>query len=112
MPTEVLVFLLGISFTIGFIFYMFFSSRHKERMAIIEKGGDIRYPRQQTSKNSSLKWGLILLCLGIALGIGIFFDVAGDHDGPFVTFPLVIAGAGLGMLLHYRMNGGNSEDTV
>ena len=109
MPTEVLFFLLGSVFTIGFIFYMYFSTRHKERMAIIDKGGDIKYPSQSGNRSSALKWGIVLLFLGIALGVGIFTDVSMDNDGPMVSFPLVMAGAGLGLLTYHRMKKDEEE---
>jgi hypothetical protein len=111
MPTEVLLFLLGSVFTIGFIFYMYFSTRHKERMAVIDKGGDIRFPKSSSNSYSALKWGITLLCIGLALGIGIFLDVQNDNDGPMFTFPLLLVGGGLGQLLYYRMKPDN-DDTV
>ena len=110
MPTEVLFFLLGSVFTIGFIFYMFFSTRHKERMAVIDKGGDITYPGQSSNRSSALKWGIVLLCLGIALGVGIFTDVSMNNDGPMVTFPLTMVGAGIGLLTYHRLK--KDEDEV
>jgi len=111
MPTEVLFFLLASVFTVGFIFYMYFSTRHKERISIIDKGGDIRYPRQTSNRNSALKWGIVLLSLGVALGIGIALDINNDSDGPIFTFPLLLVGAGLGQLIYYRMRS-DEDDQV
>lgn len=102
MPTQVLFFLLGSVFTIGFIFYMYFSTRHKERMSIIEKGGDIKYPQQRSNKHSALKWGIILLSLGISLAIGLTLDMKFGSDGPIFTFPTLLIGSGLGMLYFYK----------
>ena len=90
---------------------MYFSTRHKERMAAIDKGGEIKYPILRSSRSSSLKWGLVLLFIGIALAIGISLDVHYDHDGPIVSFPLFLVGAGLGLLVYYRLKG-DSEETV
>ena len=103
MPTEVTIFLIAAIGTIGFIFYTFFTTRHKERMAIIEKGADINYPGKESNGYGSLKWGLVLICLGLGLSIGIALDISRGHDGPFFTFPLLVIGAGLGQLLYYRM---------
>ena len=100
MPVPVTIFLISALFTIGFIFYLFFNTRNKERMAIIEKGGGIDYP-ESSSKFSALKWGLVLLCLGLALALGIYSDLRSGNDGPFFTFPFVIIGAGSGLLLYY-----------
>lgn len=111
MPTEVLLFLLGSVFTLGFIFYMYFTTRHRERMAIIDKGGNIQFHGTKGNRNSSLKWGLVLLSLGLALGIGIALDVTYDSDGPIFTFPLLLIGGGLGQLFYYRMKA-DQEDTV
>jgi len=102
MPITVMIFLISVLLTVGFIFYQFYNTRNKERMAIIEKGGDIKYP-ESSSKFSALKWGLVLLCLGLALSLGIYVDISRNHDGPFFTLPFVVIGAGLGMLLYYAI---------
>ena len=83
---------------------MYFSTKHKERMAIIDKGGEIKFPQQRVNKNAALKWGLILVFLGIALGIGIALDIENNNDGPFFTIPLILVGGGLGQLLYHRLN--------
>ncbi|MEE9371500.1 MAG: DUF6249 domain-containing protein [Saprospiraceae bacterium] len=103
MSIEAMIFLLTLVGTFGFVLYTFFITRHHERMAIIEKGADISYPSRSSSAHNALKWGVVLLFLGIGLSIGIFTDLKWKNDGPFFTIPLVIIGAGLGQLLYYRI---------
>jgi len=50
---------------------------------------------EQNRKVSSLKWGLVLLLVGIAFGI---IDVTNLNADDPATFGIVIAAAGLGML--------------
>lgn len=109
MPIEAMFFLISIIGTFGFILYTYFNTRHKERMAIIDKGGDITYPSNSPNAFGSLKWGTILLCIGVGLSVGIAIDINQNHDGPFFTIPLIIIGAGLGQLLYYRLRM-NQED--
>ena len=103
MPIEVLFFLIAVFGSFAFILHTYFNTRHKERMAIIEKGADINYPTSSGNPYGALKWGIVLVCLGIGLSIGIGIDISRGHDGPFFTIPLIIIGAGLGQLLYYRM---------
>lgn len=110
MPKEVMLFLLGTVFTIGFIFYMYFTTRNRERMAIIEKGGDISYPTSKDNKHSALKWGIIFLSLGISLAIGLTLDIWNDSDGPIYTMPTILTGVGLGMLTYYKKKAKDEEE--
>ncbi len=98
-----MIFLLFGIASVGFVLYTYLNTRHQERMAIIEKGTDISYPSNSNNPYGALKWGTVLLCVGIGLSIGISIDISNGHDGPFFTIPLIIIGAGLGQLLYYRM---------
>ena len=98
--------IVGIIATFGFaafLVYLFFSTRHRERMALIESEKDADIFKSTPSHFGALKWGLILLFLGVGLGIGLYIDVSFDNDGPLATFPLVFIFGGLGLLLYYRM---------
>jgi len=50
---------------------------------------------EQNRKVSSLKWGLVLVLVGIAFGI---IDILNLNAGDPATFGIVIGAAGLGML--------------
>ena len=99
---------------VAFIAYLFFNTRHKERMALIESGKDagLFKGHQDPQYMGALKWGLMLLCIGIGAGLGAFFDISGNHDGPFVTFPMVIGSGGLGLIIYYMIAKNNLDEEL
>ncbi len=82
-------------------------ARHRERMAIIDKGivaEDVRalYQRGVWRPNplSSLKWGILCIALGAALLAGLWMrEVYHTTDG--VTVGLVAIFGGVGLLIFY-----------
>ena len=96
----------------AFLTYMYYNTRHRERMALIESGQDAGIFKSLPKGVSSLKWGLVLTMIGLALGIGIFADVTMDHDGPVVTIPLVFLFAGIGFIIFYKIIKDQEDDQV
>jgi len=78
-------------------------TRHKERMTIIDKGlnpADLKalYERNWKASNplSSLKWGILLACVGLAVLIGIWLrDQFFFNDGVIPGLMALLGGAGL-----------------
>ncbi len=67
--------LIPISFfaTIFGVFYMHYTTRHKERIALIEKGTDasVFYPNEKVkSKFYSLQFGILAICIGVGILLG------------------------------------------
>lgn len=65
----------------GLIIYKYLETRHKERMAMIEKGvtpadfkGTSLSDFLKTNPLSSLKWGMLLMFVGIGLMVATFLD--------------------------------------
>jgi hypothetical protein len=57
------------------IFYLFFSTRNKERLALIEKGVDASIFMKGHAKNTAPFWKVIILNLSlllIGIGLGVF----------------------------------------
>ena len=85
------------------IVYLFFSTRNKERMALIEKGADASIFMKGQPKNAAPFWKVIILNLSLLLmgiGLGVFiatildeFSGLGDSVYPATIF--FMAGAGL-----------------
>ena len=85
--------------TIGAIAYLFYSTRNRERLALINKGADASIfninPNKET--NDALKLGLT------AIGVGIGFFLAGvlsqngflPHKTATICLPLIFGGLGL-----------------
>jgi len=97
------VFFLSIAAVLGV--YLF--TRHRERMAIIEKGlppEDIRslYSRERTGAHplGSLKWGLVFLFAGLGAAIGVFLNTTNWVADGMIPSLIVLAG-GLGLVVFY-----------
>ncbi len=103
-PVVAIVFTFG---TIGLIWGSIIFTRHKERMTMIERGlkaEDIKslYIRHtmQLSPLSSLKWGMVIVSVGIAILIGMWMhNVLMFDEGVFPG--LIAAFGGLGLVLFY-----------
>ena len=83
------------------VFYLFISSRNKERLALIEKGADASI--FNIGKKSGSSWKIIIinlafLIMGIGLGalIGSIIDeYTRLHEGAIVGVIFIMAGLGL-----------------
>ncbi len=92
------------------IFYLFFSTRNKERLALIEKGVDANIFVSK-SQSSVAIWKIILLnlaCLLIGIGTGILFalfleNIFTINNGPI--YPgLIFLFAGIGLLTGFKIS--------
>lgn len=89
------------------VFWKYYDTRHRERMAMIEKGlnpADMKSTtlRQfmQVNPLSSLKWGLLIGFVGLGLFVAAFLDrLFYLHDSIYPA-SMMIAG-GLGLVLFY-----------
>lgn len=54
------------------VFYLYFSTRNKERLALIEKGADASIFMKGSTRNAAPFWKVLILNLGLlAIGIGV-----------------------------------------
>ncbi len=84
-------------------------SRHRERMALIEKGivtEDVKYLYTGTAAKSNpygaLKWGLILVFVGAGILLAQILSPIVSEEQP-LYFALVSIGAGAALLIFYRI---------
>ena len=102
MGSEVIILpvIVGAIFAIA---YLYFSTRNKERLALIEKGADASIFVKSGNKHTAPIWkvlllNLALLLMGIGLGIflGSLMEVAGfDEDVAYPATIFFMAGVGL-----------------
>jgi len=86
--------------------FLHYSTRHKERMALIESGRDASIFLEKNPKYgvNSLKFGLFLVFIGVGLFIGIMLETSVlNVPEASITIPLVLVSAGSALLLFYRM---------
>jgi hypothetical protein len=92
------------------IFYLYLSTRNKERLALIEKGADASIFMRGRNQNAAPIWKVLILNLALLLmGIGLGVFIASllenytnlDEDA---VYPAVIFfTAGLGLFLGFKM---------
>jgi hypothetical protein len=104
MLEDILVPIFAMLTTFGSAFgicYVYFSTRHKERMALIDHGADPSIFKTESNPMKVLKWGLFFAGIGCGLLAGNWFWAA-LHMEPAVAFiSMIFAGGGLGLMIFY-----------
>lgn len=83
------------------VFYLYFSSRNKERLALIEKGADASI--FNVGKRTGSSWKVVIInlaCLIMGIGVGALLGSIIDeytrlHEGAIVGVIFIMAGLGL-----------------
>ena len=92
------------------IFYLYLSTRNKERLALIEKGADASIFMRGRSKHAAPIWKVLILNLALLLmGIGLGTFIASVleqytrlEEGPLYIGTIFLT-AGLGLFLGFNM---------
>lgn len=91
------------------VFYLFFSTRNKERMALIEKGADASiFVKGETSSIAFWKIFLLnisLLLMGIGVGVFIagFLEIYTNMDSDAIYPATIFSMAGLGLFTGFNL---------
>jgi hypothetical protein len=91
----------GIFVPIGFflalfaILYVYWTTRTKERLALIEKGLDAGIFKGECSQYALLKWGIFLIAVGLGVVVGFGLSTVMNEVVAFFTAILVCGGLGL-----------------
>lgn len=101
---EVLIPLFGVigNFVAIIVFiYFYFTSRHRERMALIENGRDASiFKRPKDPSGNSLKYGMVAVMSGLGLVIGSILKKLG-MPREVAYFSMVLIFGGMGLLAYY-----------
>jgi len=89
------------------IVYVIVTARNREKMALmnlIEKGGDPKLldSMKRSSKGGILKWGLLLVGVGLGILCASLLAEAGMNE-PASYFSMICLFGGAGLLLAYRI---------
>ena len=89
--------------TIFGIIYIIVTARNKERMALIEKGADPKLFEsvKKTSTGGILKWGLLLVGIGLGTFFAMLLVQSGMEEGAYPAMICLFGGAGL--IAAYKM---------
>ncbi len=103
---ESLVPILAIICTFGslsFFVYMFYTSRHRERMAMIQQGKDpmqYKVQMQKTESNRLLKIGILFASFGLGLVAGWALELGGVPSET-AYFAMIFMFGGFGMIIYH-----------
>lgn len=95
--------LLPIIISLG-LFLMIFGLNYlksRERMALIERGIELKDPVLRDRTSSVLRTSLLFIGVGIGLIIAFFISTDSDVDRSAIYFPLLFIFGGLGLLVSY-----------
>ena len=91
----------GLFVPIGFflavfaILYVYWTTRTKERLALVEKGLDAGIFKGECSQLALVKWGIFLIAIGLGVVAGFALSRAINEVVAFFTAILVCGGLGL-----------------
>lgn len=96
MATEIIG-ITGFFITMIVLIVSFLKTRHTERMALINSGRTARiFDSNDTESNKALKFGLLLLSIGLGLLIGLIVDsILGTAPAGVFVSMLVLGGISL-----------------
>jgi hypothetical protein len=90
------------------VLWIFFEGRHKERMAMIEKGVNpanfksaTPFRLWQGSVLSNLKWGLLFVFAGIGLLVGQQLEYYFGFNEESAVFGSILIAGGLALIIFY-----------
>ncbi|KOY85290.1 hypothetical protein AD998_03185 [bacterium 336/3] len=94
--------------TVFGVLYMHYTTRHKERIALIEKGTDasVFYPsdKQKEKKFYSLQFGILAVCIGFGILMGnILHQNLGMKDEVAYNSMIFLMG-GIGLIVFHVIN--------
>lgn len=94
------------------VFYVYFTTRNKERLALIEKGADatlFKTGYKFNWKNFSLTTGLFLVGIGLGIMVGaILYNTIEMDEGAAYTLSIFLF-AGLSLIVNYLIVNKNSS---
>ncbi len=84
------------------VLYVYFNTRHKERMSLIEKGADASlFQSKKNYSNASMRFGMFFI--GIALGIlmGNILTETTSLDEEVAYFSMIFLFGGMSLVSYY-----------
>ncbi|MGD0337639.1 MAG: DUF6249 domain-containing protein [Bacteroidota bacterium] len=102
---------------IGLMFYFGITSKHRERMAMLEKGFSpeqiqsiARRAFRVQSPLASLKWGIIIVAIGLAIIVGNFLRTVYNVDESIIA-GVIFLFAGLALVIYYFIASKKEQET-
>lgn len=86
---------IGFFLAIFAILYVYWTTRTKERLALVEKGLDAGIFKGECSQLALVKWGIFLIAIGLGVVVGFALSNVMNEVVAFFTAILVCGGLGL-----------------
>jgi len=84
------------------IYYIYRKAKHKERMALIEKGVDASiYLKEETTFHKALMWGMLIGGIGFGLLLGYILSVYTPMKQDIIMPIMALLFGGLGLIGYY-----------
>lgn len=89
------------------ILYVYYTTRNKERMALIEKGADPKlFKSEPKSINyANFKWGLFMIGVAVGIFLGVLFDEYTRLPEPPMYISMILICGGIALILAYLLRG-------
>lgn len=87
--------------SISFIFFIIVITRHKEKMAMIEKGFDPKTFETAPKTNYILRTGLLFAGVGLGIMLGGLIETLTDIEGPTAYFSMILLFSGLSQVIAF-----------
>lgn len=102
----ILALMTGIISVVGFFagiiywIHIYYTSRHRERMALLETGQDAGIFSARPRPERVLKYGITLFCIGAGVLFGYFLEQLGMAGEP-AYFSMILLFGGVGLISYY-----------
>ena len=90
---------------LAIILWVYFTNRNKERLALIEKGADANLFKTKGNRLSSLKWGMLLIGVGIGILFGNILETSAGMDEEVSYFSMIFLFGGAALISYYVIAG-------
>ncbi|MEM6699508.1 MAG: DUF6249 domain-containing protein, partial [Bacteroidota bacterium] len=88
--------IIGTFGTGALLIYMFFATRHKQRIALLEHGQEAKVFNTLRTQKDALKFGMLAIGVGIGVLVGYLLEEMGMEEEPaYFSMILIIGGAAL-----------------
>jgi len=85
------------------IAFLYFTTRHKERVLLIQQGADASIFKKDSNPLSILKWGMLLIGVGIGTILGYCFANIIEPETSYVSMILLFGGISLVLFFIIQM---------
>ena len=94
------------------IAYLYFNSRHKVRMALIQHGKEASIFKESRNGSNGLKYGLLMVGIGLGILVGMMIESIMDTDSPVPHFSMMLILGGAGLIIYYLITKRKEDDIV